>query len=326
VLPVIGSAPETGVVGGATVLRVHRTDAAATTRPSAAQAYASYTAKHQVRLFADVDRWSPGNVWRVNAHAEFQRYPLPYFGIGGSTPEAAEEWYTARSTFGSLTVQRKLPAALFAAITYRLSSTTIVETADDGVLRDGAVPGTAGGRVGQLQLAAMRDTRDNIFAPASGSFVQVATARAAAGFGSDYGFARHTLDARRYWSLGGGTVLARPGVAEATRGDAPFDQLSLVGSSTILRGYPRGRYRDRDLAAAQAELRQHLTGRLGAALFAGAGGVAHSLADLRGRDLVPSYGLGLRWLLLPREGTTVRIDYGRGKGSGGLYVAFNEAF
>jgi hypothetical protein len=41
---------------------------------------------------------------------------------------------------------------------------------------------------------------------------------------------------------------------------------------------------------------------------------------------MPSFGAGARWLLLPKQRTTVRVDYGVGKGSSGLYVAFNEAF
>jgi hypothetical protein len=42
--------------------------------------------------------------------------------------------------------------------------------------------------------------------------------------------------------------------------------------------------------------------------------------------VLPSFGGGVRWLLLPKQGTTVRVDYGVGKGSSGLYIAFNEAF
>ena len=93
-----------------------------------------------------------------------------------------------------------------------------------------------------------------------------------------------------------------------------------------MRGYVRGRYRDRDLVAAQLEYRMPVAGRLGVAAFAGAGTVAPSFSMLSSSTLMPSFGAGARWLLLPKQRTTVRVDYGLGKGSSGLYVAFNEAF
>jgi hypothetical protein len=62
------------------------------------------------------------------------------------------------------------------------------------------------------------------------------------------------------------------------------------------------------------------------AAFGGAGTVAPSLSTLGSSTLLPSFGAGARWLLLPKQGTTVRVDYGFGKQASGLYIAFNEAF
>ena len=93
-----------------------------------------------------------------------------------------------------------------------------------------------------------------------------------------------------------------------------------------MRGYARGRYRDREVAAVQAEYRMPVAGRFGVAAFAGAGTVAPTMAKLPSGSVLPSFGGGVRWLLLPKQGTTVRVDYGVGKGSSGLYIAFNEAF
>ena len=82
--------------------------------------------------------------------------------------------------------------------------------------------------------------------------------------------------------------------------------------------YPR----DADDVAAAIEV----AGRFGVAAFAGAGTVAPTMAKLSSGTVLPSFGGGARWLLLPKQGTTVRVDYGVGKGSSGLYIAFNEAF
>jgi hypothetical protein len=114
-----------------------------------------------------------------------------------------------------------------------------------------------------------------------------------------------------------------------TGGPAPFDQLALVGNSSFLRGYVRGRFRDRDLIAAQAEYRAPIVRRLGWAVFGGAGRIASQPADLLARDArtLPSYGIGARWTLFSGSRSDIRVDYARaGDGQSGIYVALNEAF
>ena len=325
VLPVIGSAPETGFQGGVTALRVTSPATASDTRASTDQVYVAYTAKHQLRAFLSTDRWIAGNRWGVNAQVEFQRYPQPFFGIGVDAPENAEEWYEARSTSATASVRRRFTHAVYGQVGYRFSNSDIRDAEENGVIGRGELPGTQGGIISQLTSGVAWDTRDNLFAPGSGSLAQITAAYSDDVFGADYRFGRYTLDARRYIAVGRG-VLAGQAYVEATSGGAPLDQLSLVGSNTIMRGYTRGRYRDRELAAAQLEYRLPVIGRVGVAAFAGAGTVAPNLSDIASSKLLPSLGGGLRYLLLPKQRTTIRVDYGVGKGSSGLYIAFNEAF
>lgn len=94
-----------------------------------------------------------------------------------------------------------------------------------------------------------------------------------------------------------------------------------------LRGYVRGRYRDRALAALQGEYRSPVRRRLGGVLFAGVGTVAPSLHRLGSGRLLPTHGVGVRLELDPQQRTSVRADYGRGiDGASGLYLGFNQAF
>ena len=328
VLPYVGSAPETGFQYGATVFRV-RQPADSATRPSTAQLFAAHTARSQTRAFAELDHWTAGNTWRWTTRLEWQRFPLPYYGTGDRAPASAEETYTPRGVLAVATVQRRVRGPLYALGGYRFQDFTVVETAADGVLRLGGVVGSRGGRVGQLQGGALWDSRDNVFAPHRGTFVQATGSVAAAAVGSRYDFTRVVVDARRFVRVGDRRVVAVQGVVETTGGTAPFDQLSLVGGSSYFRGYARGRFRDRHLASVQAEYRAPVVGRLGWAAFAGGGRVTGRAGDLAGGDarFLPSYGVGARWLLFPRTRSTVRVDYGRGAdGQSGLYVALNEAF
>ena len=329
VLPYLGSAPETGLQYGATVFRV-RQPRDPVTRPSTWQLFASYTAKSQAKLFLEMDRWTAGNDWRVTGRLEWQRFPLPYYGSGDRSPDEAEELYTPRGTLASAAVQRRIRGPLYALGALRLQDQDIVATDSAGVLRRGLVPGSSGGRIAQVQGGAIWDTRDDIFAPRTGAFVQGSAAIASKAITSDFDFTRVVVDGRRYVPVGERAVLALQLVAEGTGGrEAPFDQLSLAGGSSYLRGYVRGRFRDRHLVAAQAEYRAPVTSRLGWAAFAGGGRIAPRVADLVGSDarLLPSYGLGVRWRLFSTSRTNIRVDYGRGTaGQGGLYVALNEAF
>ena len=328
ILPYLGAAPETGVQYGGTIFRVSQ-PADSATRPSTMQLFAAYTAKSQARAFAELDRWTAGNVWRVNAHLEWQRFPLPYYGVGDDAPQSDEEFYTPRGVLAFATLQRRVSGPYYVMGGYRYQDMSIVETEEDGVLRAGTVTGAYGGRVSQLQGGMLRDTRDNVFASEHGSFVQATGSFSAHALGSEFDFTRVTVDARRFLSLGRHRVVALQGVLETTGGDAPFDQISLVGNSDYMRGYTRGRFRDRHLAALQAEYRAPLAGRLGWAAFAGGGVIAPHVSDVVSADarFLPSYGLGARWLLFARSHSTIRVDYARGTaGQSGLYVALNEAF
>jgi outer membrane protein assembly factor BamA len=343
VLPVLASAPETGVQYGATALRVWQ-PADTGTRPSSVQLLGLYTAKAQARLVLDVDRWTASNRWRALGRLEWQRFPLPYFGIGDDAPDAAEETYTPRGVLGFLTVQRRVRGPLYVFGGYRFQDLAIRELDPRGVLVAGTVPGSRGSRAAQLQAGLLHDSRDNIFASTRGSYAQLTLGTAADWLGSDFTFRRVQLDARHFVPLGDAPaagfrrVLALQGVFEGTGGTAPFDQLSMVGNSNWTRGYVRGRFRDRYLLAGQAEYRAPwffgigdgwlARERLGYAVFAGGGTVAPRAGDLvSGARFLPSVGLGGRYLLIPRSGTTVRVDYAFGTaGQSGLYLSFNEAF
>jgi hypothetical protein len=328
ILPYLGSAPETGLQYGATVFRV-RQPADKATRPSTAQLFASYTAKRQARVFAEVDRWSTGSAWHVVTRAEWQRFPLPFYGFGDRAPESAEEFYTPTALIASALVQRRVHGPLYLLGGYSFQKSRITNTSPDGTLGRGAVFGDTGGVLTVFQVGGLWDDRDDVFATASGNFVQLSESYSTSALGSDYTFRRFVADVRHFLPLGSGRVLAMQGVVEMIGGNAPFDQLPLVGNSNYLRGYTHGRFRDRELVAGQAEYRAPLWRRLGWVAFGGAGRIASQPLDLFARDArtLPSYGIGARWTLFSGSRSDIRVDYARaGDAQSGIYVALNEAF
>jgi hypothetical protein len=325
-LPALGSAPETGLQYGATVFSVFERPRMQRSRPAALTASALRTAKGQTRLSAEGEHWTVGNSRRVAGTLAWQKFPLPYYGIGDSTPETSKEIYSQRGIEGTVSVQQRIVRSLYGLASLRLVSQTITPDSA-GALRSSGLEGIDGGRSVELAFGALDDTRDNLFAPSTGRFIQLSYSRAESALGSDFSYGRLRLDARAYRALGGRGTLAAQVVGVAVDGSAPFDALALVGGSDIMRGYPRGRYRDRLFTGAQAEYRSPSWHRVGGVVFGGAGFVAERAGSLMDGRVLPTYGAGLRVTIDPAQRTAVRADYGRGRdGNSGLYIGFNQAF
>jgi hypothetical protein len=130
----------------------------------------------------------------------------------------------------------------------------------------------------------------------------------------------------KYASLSPRQVIAGHVAGCYATGSVPFYDLCFLGKSKDLRGYEVGQYIDRVMIAAQAEYRLELPYRLGAALFFGAGEVAHRFSDLRSDALKPGGGVGLRFRLTKQNHINLRVDYAWGINSKGLYLGVTEAF
>ena len=336
VLPVVGSAPETGLQYGVTALYVRRSPDV-DTRPTTIQLYAIATAKHQRQLFLERDWWAPTNARRLYTRLDWIDFPQAYYGIGwtGAEVEAYEEFYRAGGASLHAILMQRVRGPLFASTSLRLIDRTVKDREPSGALAVGDVVGSAGGRVVLPFVGLTWDTRDDVFAPTRGRFVEANTGASRTGLGSDFNFSRTTFDARTYRRLGSAT-LALQLYAERHTGSVPFDQLSLVGGNTVMRGYVRGRFRDNALMATQAELRMPATQRLTVALFGGWGQTGPDFGDAvsaflfsgpDGADPYITAGGGVRWRLFRDARTSVRVDLAAGShGARGLYIALNEAF
>jgi outer membrane protein assembly factor BamA len=116
-------------------------------------------------------------------------------------------------------------------------------------------------------------------------------------------------------------------VGQFQGGEVPFRELANLGGANLLRGYYEGRYRDRQLLAAQAEVRRVLFGRFNGVLFGGVGQVGNTLGDFNQGSVKVAGGAGLRFRFNRRDRLNVRLDYGVGSGkSSGVYFGIGEAF
>ncbi len=323
--PLVSYSEMTGLQYGATVMRSFRTATDSTTRASSLSLYAAGTAKGHAKGYAQLDRWSAGNARRWRARVEYISYPLPFYGIGASSPDSAEEWYSSGVTAVHVFAQQAVLGSVFLHAGVRYVHSDLRESEPGGLLDRALVPGAGGSTVVTGELGLVHDSRNSLSAPRAGTYARFIPSIAARAAGSDFVFRRLTIDARRYAALGRFTTAAQLQF-DGIGGAAPFDLLPAIGADTAMRGYPRGRFRDRTAVTGQVELRSPYWRRVGAVAFGGAGTVSRSLATLGSNTWFPTGGVGLRYVLLPKDRTVARVDLGFGRGSFGISVGIGEAF
>lgn len=106
-------------------------------------------------------------------------------------------------------------------------------------------------------------------------------------------------------------------------GDVPWYALPDLGGSSAMRGYIRGRYRDKQMAMGQVEYRLPAFQRYGMVFWGAAGSVAPSIHELN-QDVLASVGTGFRVRIKDR--INLRADIGKGKHETHFYLNVNEAF
>jgi hypothetical protein len=115
--------------------------------------------------------------------------------------------------------------------------------------------------------------------------------------------------------------------AAAASDDAPSYLLPSLGAGRFgLRGFTQGRYRDQVMTTAQAELRWHSRGRVGAVAFFGFGQVAPDFGGLGDASLLPAGGLGGRYKLTRNFPMHMRFDYAWSEKEDLFYFSVAEAF
>lgn len=169
------------------------------------------------------------------------------------------------------------------------------------------------------------DTRDNYTAPTSGWLGEL-TQRFYPRFlgNSSRTFGSTEVAVNHYATLWRGGVLAARLHGEFTYGSTPWGLMPTVGGSDALRGYYEGQYRDKCETDVTLELRQHVWGRSGVAVWGALGAVYPGFDNFHRRYLLPNYGVGYRWEF--KQLTNVRLDVGFGKGTWGVVLNINEAF
>lgn len=170
------------------------------------------------------------------------------------------------------------------------------------------------------------DTRDSTFYPRRGLAFDANVDIYFGAAGSDITFDSYVADFRQYFRVRETDVLAWQGYVCGVGESPPFFLQCQVGPNSLLRGYGFGRYRGDAMAALQAEYRWQVHRRWIVAAFGGATQVGAQFGDFKLEENLYAGGAGLRFVVEPKNGVTLRGDYAWGKGESAFYVSIGEAF
>tara|TARA_B100000768_G_scaffold163393_1_gene164648 strand:- start:1112 stop:2101 length:990 start_codon:yes stop_codon:yes gene_type:complete len=326
--PTLAFSPETSWEIGLSSLYIYSANRDLKNRLSEIKAFTFYTLENQYGIWLDHALYSDENKWFFLGKARYQSFPLLYYGIGAESPSEHIARIDGNFTYFKERFLREVFPNFYTGIEFDLQIMNKVsyEKSASNFLKP--IGGNGSTNIG-LGWGIIYNNIHNVLNPRKGIFSEWAFLSYSGGIGSDYNLTTYLLDNRFYIPIRKNNVLAFQLQGQFTTGSPPFNLLSLMGGESLMRGYYLGRYRDKHLMACQVEYRMlpfSFAKRWGASLFFAAGEVFNSDNNFQFKNLLPTGGAGLRFLLFPEKDIYTRIDYALTKEGSGFYFFIGEAF
>lgn len=327
--PTLAYAPETSFELGVSALLLYQARNDTNNRVSDVSAFGFVTLENQFGIWIDNALYGHQDKWFFLGRTRWQKFPLLYYGLG---PRSNPEEPARADGFYLLVRQRALrkiiPNLFFGPeIDFQKFYNANFSLPRSGNLTEPL--GSNGSSNLGLGGALVFDNRHNVLNVRKGLFTELALLRYNDRWGSDFNFTAINLDVRSYHPLTAKNVLAWQVLGNFNRGTVPFNQMALLGGESMMRGYYQGRFRDKNLLAAQIEHRWLPLGfskKLGAAVFASMGTVAPTVRQFEINQLKWTAGGGLRYLLFRKKDIFVRFDVAITAEGPNFYFYTGEAF
>jgi hypothetical protein len=191
---------------------------------------------------------------------------------------------------------------------------------DDQILN---IVGIAPYKSAGVGLVVQNDSRDDENMPSKGWLLNLNNLAFRESLGGDNDYDVYRVDLRYYLPHGKRNVLAFRQLNHLTA-DAP----AAANAPVQIRGYKIGQYTGKHMSSIEVEERYRLGEKWTATLFAG-------VACLYGDDKdcsdsanhYPAGGAGVQYILKPKEGIVMNLEYAQGKGDNyGVYLKMGYAF
>lgn len=285
----------------------------------------AYTLKDQILVSSPFQIFIDSNKYLVFGEFSFYRYPYFYAGTGNQVTNGYSEKYAAQFPRIYLNAMMRILPGLYTGPKYFFQNTTLLEYEEKGYLKLNVISGSNGSVLHGFGWQIRLDRRDHVYAPTKGWYAETYLLGFSKQFMSSHDFNETGFDLRKYIPIGK-QVIAIQGMTEMQFGDVPFNRLSSLGGDRFMRGYIKGKYRDKMMVQASVEYRSPMWNNFGFATFIGIGTVAEDFSHYELRYVMPSYGAGIRLKMNQKERLHLRFDYARGLNTDNFYLTVGEAF
>jgi len=327
VFPFVVESPETkwGFGGVAAVFFKPKEDDSLT-RTSDVNLLGLYTLRNQLILVLSSTIFFPHENHIIRFQTSYSYYPDNFWGLGNKTLPSDKEAFSQKQYFINPQFLLRVHKKLYVGLSYEFQHTGDVNYTHGGVFDRENIAGRHGGNTSGIGPMLTWDSRNASYSPSAGFFGELQYIVFNKVMGSSFNFTLLNVDLRKYIQLAPSCILALQGIGGFASGTTPFRKLEELGGPDMMRGYYGGRFTDKCLVAAQAEVRQHLFWRVGCVMFGALGQVSPAMDGFSINSFHYTYGAGLRLALSKQEKLNLRVDYGIGKGSNAVSLQLREAF
>lgn len=289
-----------------------------------------YTAEKQYGVWFDHAIYGNEEKWFLLGKGKYQYFPIKYYGIGIGAPKEGFALVENSSLQIRERVLRKIGRNVFLGAEFDFHKIYNVSFTGIDPVSYTFPPGAEGTRNVGLGLGVVYDSRKNVLNARKGVYAELAFLNYAPTLGSSNSFRSTQFDYRHYAKgLRKDQVLAWQAAGMFNSGDVPFNQLALMGGENIMRGYYLGRFRDKNMLAAQVEYRVlpfPFSGRFGTAAFLSTATVAPTAKTILSSPLKFAGGVGARYLIFKSKDIFVRFDVAFTSEGSGYYFFIGESF
>jgi hemolysin activation/secretion protein len=327
--PLVFYTPETNFGGGvAGIFYVYPKSTTVDPRPHSFSFIGAYTVEKQIILQVPYQMFFKNEQYWIFGELAYFKFPYWFFGIGNEIDYDEFEKYDASYIRIQNQALRQVVNNFYVGLNFRYDQYFNLEYDTAGTIISDDISGFQPSTSSGFGLTTIFDKRDNVFSATRGVYLNARYTLFRDFFGSDFKFSNIILDLRKYVPLKNRNSLAFQLYQQYSDGDVPFHQLALIGGSFRMRGYLEGAYRHANMTIIQAEYRQMVWRRFGMVVFGSIGEVYDQGAFFQFNNVLPSYGVGLRYELDKEQRIRFRFDYGMGSNIDirGFYFTFNEAF
>lgn len=268
----------------------------------------------------DLRHWMDGRL-ETRVALVYASINLDFFGVG-SDPELEDSplRYNLEPAVGFLDVRYRAVGPMWVGLGYAYAKTLI--RFDAAASTPGLPAYSSASTIGAISPSLTFDTRDNIFTPTRGTYVEGVAGIFREGLGADANYQRAQVTALHFVRLPAQLFAGARVQASTSSADTPFYLRPFV----YQRGVQAMRYLGEQMAQAEGELRWQFWNRLSVVGFAGVGKTWTSLARIDRTKTVTAGGGGLRYELARRYGIHIGVDAAWGPDGSAYYMQWGSAW